>query len=77
MSRNVKNVEYCQENIIKFKKGVRLMYKNNVFIMGDSYSTYQGYIPKGYHFYYSDERKPHCQRRRKNMVEYACKRKKP
>ena len=53
----VKNVEYCQENIIKFKKGVRLMYKNNVFIMGDSYSTYQGYIPKGYHFYYSDERK--------------------
>lgn len=31
--------------------------KNNVFIMGDSYSTYQGYIPKGYSFYYSDERK--------------------
>ena len=31
--------------------------KNNVFIMGDSYSTYDGYIPKEYHFYYSDERK--------------------
>lgn len=30
--------------------------KNNIFIMGDSYSTYGGYIPKGYHFYYSDER---------------------
>lgn len=31
--------------------------KNNVFIMGDSYSTYRGYIPEGYYFYYSDERK--------------------
>ena len=31
--------------------------KNNVFIMGDSYSTYEGYIPKGYRFYYSDQRK--------------------
>ncbi len=30
--------------------------KNNVFIMGDSYSTYEGYIPKGYSCYYSDER---------------------
>ena len=30
--------------------------KNNVCIMGDSYSTYGGYIPKGYHYYYSDER---------------------
>lgn len=29
---------------------------NNIFIMGDSYSTYNGYIPEGYHFYYSDER---------------------
>lgn len=24
--------------------------------MGDSYSTYNGYIPEGYRFYYSDER---------------------
>ena len=24
--------------------------------MGDSYSTYKGYIPEGYHSYYSDER---------------------
>ena len=24
--------------------------------MGDSYSTYEGYIPEEYHFYYSDER---------------------
>ena len=31
--------------------------KNNVFIMGDSYSTYKGYIPDGYNCYYSDERK--------------------
>ena len=31
--------------------------KNNIFIIGDSYSTYEGYIPEGYHFYYSDERK--------------------
>ena len=31
--------------------------KRNVFIMGDSYSTYEGYIPDGYRFYYSDERK--------------------
>lgn len=31
--------------------------KNNLFIMGDSYSTYGGYIPNGYRFYYSDERK--------------------
>jgi len=31
--------------------------KNNVFIMGDSYSTYEGYIPDGYFFYYGDSRK--------------------
>ncbi len=31
--------------------------KKRVFIMGDSYSTYKGYIPEGYLFYYSDERK--------------------
>ena len=30
--------------------------KNNIFIMGDSYSTYEGYIPCGYHTYYSDNR---------------------
>ncbi len=28
----------------------------NVFIMGDSYSTYKGYIPQGYHAYYGDDR---------------------
>lgn len=28
----------------------------NVFIMGDSYSTYEGYIPDEYHFYYSDNK---------------------
>lgn len=28
----------------------------NVFIMGDSYSTYSGYIPAGYHSYYGDDR---------------------
>lgn len=26
----------------------------NLFILGDSYSTYEGYIPKDYLFYYSD-----------------------
>lgn len=31
--------------------------KNNIFIMGDSYSTYSGYIPKEYLAYYSDMRK--------------------
>jgi hypothetical protein len=30
--------------------------KNNVFIIGDSYSTYKGYIPEGNHFFYSDEK---------------------
>lgn len=30
--------------------------KKNIFIMGDSYSTYGGYIPEGYNCYYSDER---------------------
>ena len=30
--------------------------KSNVLIMGDSYSTYKGYIPEGYSYYYSDER---------------------
>ena len=30
--------------------------KNNVFIIGDSYSTYEGYIPEEYRFYYSDGR---------------------
>ena len=28
----------------------------NVFIFGDSYSTYKGYNPEGYNCYYSDER---------------------
>jgi len=28
----------------------------NIFIMGDSYSTYAGYNPEGYHCYYSDTR---------------------
>lgn len=30
--------------------------KTNTFIMGDSYSTYEGYIPEEYLFYYSDAR---------------------
>ena len=28
----------------------------NIFILGDSYSTYQSYIPEGYSYYYSDDR---------------------
>lgn len=28
--------------------------KKNIFIIGDSYSTYEGYIPEGYGVYYSD-----------------------
>ncbi len=27
----------------------------NIFIIGDSYSTYDGYIPEGYHTYYGDK----------------------
>lgn len=30
--------------------------KNNIFIMGDSYSTYAGHNPEGYNCYYSDTR---------------------
>lgn len=30
--------------------------QKNVMIMGDSYSTYGGYIPEGYNTYYSDDR---------------------
>ena len=30
---------------------------HNIFIMGDSYSTYTGYIPEGYNSYYGDNRK--------------------
>ena len=40
---------------IKYNGGIKKM-KKNVFIMGDSYSTYDGYVPKGYHCYYFDER---------------------
>ncbi len=29
--------------------------KNNIFILGDSYSTYDGWIPAGYDCYYGDE----------------------
>lgn len=55
-----------------------MLNKNNVFIMGDSYSTYEGYIPKGYHFYYSDERKEKpIVNGVKNLVEYVGKRKQP
>lgn len=31
---------------------------NNIFIFGDSYSTYEGFIPDGYRFYYSMEGRP-------------------
>ena len=33
------------------------MKTNNIFIMGDSYSTYKGYLPEGNHSYYGDNRK--------------------
>ena len=32
------------------------MENKNIFIIGDSYSTYKGYIPEGYSCYYSNER---------------------
>jgi hypothetical protein len=38
------------------KKGYEMKYIKNVFIMGDSYSTYAGYIPAGYLAYYGDDR---------------------
>lgn len=30
--------------------------KKNIFIIGDSYSTYDGFVPKGYNSYYYDTR---------------------
>ena len=30
----------------------------NVLILGDSYSTFKGYIPEGYAFYYSENERP-------------------
>lgn len=30
--------------------------KKNIMIIGDSYSTYKGYIPEGYRFYYCDQK---------------------
>ncbi len=35
------------------KDGVNM--KNNAIIIGDSYSTFKGFIPEGYAFYYSEE----------------------
>ena len=31
---------------------------NNVLIIGDSYSTFEGYIPEGYAVYYSEDERP-------------------
>lgn len=33
--------------------------ENNVIIFGDSYSTFEGYIPEGYEAYYSEKEHPH------------------
>ena len=30
----------------------------NLLIFGDSYSTFKGYIPEGYAFYYSEDGRP-------------------
>lgn len=32
--------------------------KNNTIIIGDSYSTFEGYIPDGYEIYYSKNKRP-------------------
>lgn len=32
--------------------------KNNVIIFGDSYSTFEGFVPDGYWIYYSEEGRP-------------------
>lgn len=37
---------------IKIRNDLKIIMKN-VIIFGDSYSTYEGYIPEGYHAYYS------------------------
>ncbi len=43
-----------------FKKGEKKMIKlGNVMILGDSYSTFKGYIPEGYEAHYYPER-PDC-----------------
>ena len=37
---------------------------NNVLILGDSYSTFNGYIPDGYITYYSENERPETDVRR-------------
>ena len=37
-------------------RGTHKNMQKNIFIMGDSYSTYGGYIPQGYNCYYDDLR---------------------
>ncbi len=32
--------------------------KKNILIFGDSYSTFEGYVPKGYAVYYSENERP-------------------
>ncbi len=32
--------------------------KNNTLILGDSYSTFKGYVPEGYAIYYSENERP-------------------
>lgn len=34
------------------------MSNNNILIIGDSYSTFEGYIPEGYAVYYSENERP-------------------
>lgn len=43
-------------NIPEFKNKEKNMKNKNVVIFGDSYSTYEGYIPSGYAYYYSGHR---------------------
>ncbi len=42
---------FCFSGCIKEKKDVKL---GNILVFGDSYSTYEGYIPEGYPTFYHD-----------------------
>ncbi len=35
-----------------------IIIKNNTLILGDSYSTFKGYVPEGYAIYYSENERP-------------------
>ena len=49
----LKQLYHKAKSVIKAKRRTRMTFKN-VLIFGDSYSTFEGYIPEGYKTYYSE-----------------------